>query len=101
MKMSPNIIIKSYKYYKDNLLSIMFSTAVVALVFWYQISPFSFNEYNVICKSNYGAIKEFNRCMNPYWSQYSINRIGIIVALILFSVSAILVVINYINKHQA
>ncbi len=53
----------------------------LALIFWYQISPIAFKNYDTICKSNYGHSDEYDRCMNPYWSEYNLRRIGIIISL--------------------
>lgn len=71
---------------------------VTGLAFWYQMSPYSFNQYVTICTSNYGNAVDYNQCMNPYWSQYNINRIGLFISLGAAFVFAIISIINKLSR---
>ncbi len=74
----------SYKYMKfirQNSLALSAASIALALVCFYQISPFTFKQYTVICTSNYGQPDQFAKCMSPYTSQFGIDR-GLMVCFI-------------------
>ncbi len=97
--MFASIIARLYKYYHANLSIITASALIIAFIFWFQISPYTFNRYETICHAIYGVRQEFNECMNPYWYGYNFNRLMIVLSLILFCISIIFVIRKYISKY--
>ncbi|MCL5783843.1 MAG: hypothetical protein M1142_00610 [Patescibacteria group bacterium] len=80
---------KFFKLYQKDSLTFGLASLVLAFVLWYQISPFTFKEYNTICHSNYAPGEEFNKCMDPYWSQYAFDNAGMIAFGAVFGISLI------------
>lgn len=84
---------------KESLIYTVFAL-VVALIFWYQISPITFKDYDTACRANYGHTTEYDRCMNPYWSQYGLNRTGLIISLGLAGIFIVISIVNQISQKQ-
>ena len=84
---------------KESLI-LTFTTLVMALIFWFQISPFTFKEYARICTANHGHSAEYDRCMNPYWSQNSINKAGLIISLGLTGIFIVIFIIKKLSQKQ-
>lgn len=84
---------------KESLISI-FGTLFLALVFWYQISPIAFKNYDTICRATYGHANEYDKCMNPYWSQYGLDKTGMITSLVLTGIFMVIFITGQLSRKQ-
>lgn len=65
---------------------IILSSAIIAAISWYTISSFSYNDYVRICNAN----PQLDRCMDPYWNQYRIDKPLLNISITFFSISTVL-----------
>lgn len=72
---------KLYLALRKHSLAYTATALVIALILWYQISPLTYKDYDTICRANYGHSAEYDNCMNPYWSQSGLDKIGIVISL--------------------
>ena len=89
---------KLYLALRKESLILIFVTLIMALLFWYQISPFTFQEYTSICSAIYRHSDEYDRCMNPYWLQYAIGKIELIISLGLAGIFMVIFIINQLSR---
>lgn len=94
-------MLKIHKLYlalkKESLISTG-CALVVALVFWYQISPISLSQYRMGCGPDIGDVVHHNSCMDPYWSQYNLDKSILIISSGLSGVFAIIFIINQLSR---
>lgn len=78
------------KLSRKDLLTFAVFGFFLSTLLYFQISPITFNNYQTICSAEHpGKIEAFNKCMDPYWSQYYIDRALLIAVLILSVLSGI------------
>lgn len=79
-------------------LTIIIACIVSILILWYDSSPSSFKSYSTICNSNYGKPAELTDCMTPFYSQSFMDRVGMIVAGIIFLITALIYILSKAKK---
>lgn len=81
-------------------ITIIIACVIFAATLWYDSSSFSFNSYVTICTSNYGKPAEFIDCMQPFYNQANMDKLGIFGAAIVLFSSTLIYIFQYIRKTK-